>query len=176
MQDVITKEQFTQALTEGVPLPNMTSQSDIDGFCVRLIQFFTETPNNFWIDHDREAEAALETSFGAILTVDFGSVPTLRVYVMPGIVKFTLTETSLEDVTNQPAVGQAAMGVILFCAMESGMIERIDIPEDEDVDDKLDERQERRRALKEVVNPTPPRSGEKSYVLGGNKKFDIDWL
>ena len=185
MSDVVSKDDFTIALTEGFPVPHLRDQSDIDAFCERIITFFTETPNDFWIDHDQEANDALALPNGSILTIDFGSTPTLRVHVLPGVVKFTLTEATLADVDNQQAVGQAAMGVILFCSLETGKLEIADLADDEEENpvlyeqllaEELEERDERRRALKEDVNPKPPRSEVKSYVLGGNKKFDFDWL
>jgi hypothetical protein len=183
MSDVVSKEEFTTALAEGYPVPHLKTQADVDGFCSRIITFFAETPNNFWIDHDPVAQEGLESPFGSILTIDFGSVPTLRVLVLPGVVRFTLVVSSMDEVDDQKAVGQAAMGVMLFCGLETGKLENGIFSKDDEnpvvreqlLDDELEARNERRKALKEDVNPTPPRAGEKSYVLGGNKKFDFDW-
>ena len=185
MSDVVSRDEFTVALTQGYPVPHLKTQADVDAFCERIITFFTETPNDYWIGHEPAGDTMQETPFGAVLTVDFGSIPTLRVHVLPGVVKFTLTEATLEKVDNQQAVGQAAIGVILFCSLETGKLEMTAILDDEEenpvmreqlLDDELEARNERRRALKEDANPKPPRAGEKSYALGGNKKFDIDWL
>jgi len=184
MSDVVSRDEFTAALTQGYPVPHLKTQVDVDAFCERIITFFTETPNDYWIGHEPAGDTMQEAPFGAVLTVDFGSIPTLRVHVLPGVVKFTLTEATLEKVDNQQAVGQAAMGVILFCGLETGKLEMPDNPQEEEnpvlyeqlLVDELEDRKERRRALREAVNPKPPRAGVKSYILGGNKKFDFDWL
>ena len=123
MHGLFDRETFIKALTEGISVPTLKSQNDIVSFCDRMSQFFAETPNEFWVDYDNEMK--VNAPIGCAMVIDYKMTPVLRILAVENCVVFSYYDNISRNLYAE-AISQAAMGVMLFCGMENGEIEKID--------------------------------------------------
>ena len=113
---LFTKERFTQALVQGMPIPH-TSDVDLLHFGHRMIDWINETENEYW--------ACWNPKSSNDIILDIRNIEIMHVQVQQGRVVFLRPGNGVaEDLPKE--FGNAAVGVMLFCMMESGEIEEVD--------------------------------------------------
>jgi len=114
---LITQASFVHALTQGIQIPAI-SNGDMCTFCDRLIAWINSTDNIYWAGWDRD-------NINRII-VDLRSSELMQLHISPGLLEFRRVEDNIEhDMAEE--FGNGVVGVMLFCMIENGEIEEIDL-------------------------------------------------
>jgi hypothetical protein len=123
---LITQEQFTGALVEGISIP-ATRDLDLFDFGTRLIEWINSTDNEYWACWHPELKNSI--------IIDLKNIEMINLKLEPGRVLFLKPDNGVaEDLPKE--FGNGAIGIILFCMMENEEIEELaldDIPKDDKV-------------------------------------------
>ena len=126
MPQLITQERFTTALVEGIEISH-TGDTALFDFGHRLIDWINISDNEYWACWNPEEKNDI--------LLDFGNIGIMHLKLEPGRIIFLKPGSgAAEDMPK--AFGNGAVGIMLFCMIENGEIEEIDladIPQDEEV-------------------------------------------
>lgn len=112
---LITQEQFTSALVEGI---SISSARDLDlfDFGTRLIEWVNNTDNEYWACWNPESKNSI--------IIDLRNIEMINIKLDPGRLLFLRPDNgAAEDLPKE--FGNGAIGIILFCMIENGDVEEI---------------------------------------------------
>jgi hypothetical protein len=128
MEQLITQEKFVEALTLGIMIP-AESTADMFDFGERLIQWINATDNIYWAAWDPEHENRV--------IMDLRNCELMQLHISPGIVEFRRIVEDIEhDMPKE--FGNGAVGIMIFCMLENGDLEELDLAEILGLDEKPD--------------------------------------
>jgi len=117
MEQLITQEKFVEALTVGIPIPP-DNTGDVFEFGERLIRWINSTDNIYW--------AAWCPEHSNRVLMDLRNCELMQLHIHPGILLFRRVEDQIEhDMAAE--FGNGAIGIMLFCMIENGEIEELDL-------------------------------------------------
>jgi len=114
---LITQEKFVEALTNGIAIP-AENNIDMFDFGERLIRWINSTDNVYW--------AAWCSENPNRVLMDLRNCELMQLWIEPGRLQFRRTEPDVEH-TMAKEFGNGAIGVMLFCMLENGEIEELDL-------------------------------------------------
>ena len=141
--ELITQQNFVNALTNGIDIKPQTG-GELFSFGARLIKWINDTDNVYW--------AAWDPKHGSRIILDMDNAELMHLQLKPGKLEFRRNEPGIEH-RLEKEFGNGAVGVMLFCMIDNGSIEELDV--------------------REVAKPKPIETKVKNK---STKKPDFDWL
>tara|TARA_R110002060_G_scaffold13460_2_gene19053 strand:- start:159 stop:632 length:474 start_codon:yes stop_codon:yes gene_type:complete len=116
---LITQEMFIEALSAGIPIA-ATSRTEQFSFGERMICWINSSDNVFW--------AAWDPEFDDRIIIDLRNCELMQVWISSRLVSFRrANSTADEDDELAKEFANGVIGIMLFCMIENGEVEELDI-------------------------------------------------
>jgi len=138
LPQLINQQRFTDALVEGIDIPH-SSDTELFDFGNRLIDWINITDNEYWACWNPEEKNSI------VMDIKTCEIMHLRLE-LSRLIFLKPDNGAAEDLPK--AFGNAAIGIMLFCMIENGEIEEVDLS-DIPKDDKV-------ATIPETENKPPP--------------------
>ena len=115
--ELITQQNFVNALTNGINIKPQ-SEGELYSFGSRLINWINDTDNVYW--------AAWDPKYRTRIILDMNNAELMHLQLKPGKLEFRRNEPGIEH-RLEKEFGNGAVGVMLFCMIDNGDIEELDV-------------------------------------------------
>ena len=116
IEQIISREEFQTALVEGIPI-QANQGFELFDFGERMIKWINNSDNEYW--------AAWSPRDTNDVIIDVGTCPLMHLTLSPG--KLVFRQPDNGAATDRPKdFGNGAVGVMLFCMVERGLIDQVE--------------------------------------------------